>query len=446
MKKILLVTGFMFFSFTVLFAQDTLDTKTFKKVINEQFSNIVTGQSKTTIGNFASLDLKETEVSFAGSAITDKGLVFGLKASGGVSDGLYSIFNNSTLNTNVALEGYLHFLTRKPQRLDWYIDSNNDYLSKKNEIIEKYRVKEIEAENSLEKINLSYKREKISKDLQKLKEELKKETTKVEKKTLRIDSLNYAIAIMTSNLKVTDHLIANYPKTEDVLENLANSRDKELKDVKQNIELDAFRFGWFSVYYKVFNNDFKRFLPSEPYSEQVTEISFVGHEVKTQYNLYSWSKESFKTYFLSLGVSFAVTDNFSDLSKKEIAEVKNYGPNPNDRTITKKYNAYVGDYEKNLKKVAIYGDYYHFLFANNIAAVHLYPEVNFRTSSKPIYNLGCGIMLALKDSKKDDKSIVNVEIYYNFMDILKNTETDLRLFERNDVGLRFTFPINFLNK
>ncbi len=38
-----------------------LDKKTFKTVLNQQFSNLITGQSKTGIGNFASLVRKEPE-------------------------------------------------------------------------------------------------------------------------------------------------------------------------------------------------------------------------------------------------------------------------------------------------------------------------------------------------------------------------------------------------
>lgn len=115
----------------ISYSQDTLDSKTFKKVLNEQFSNIVTGQSKNTLGNFASIDLKDGEISFSGIAISKKGRIFGLKGSGGVNDGIFSILNNSSLNTKISLEGQFHLISRKAQMLSWYIDSEDEHQIKK---------------------------------------------------------------------------------------------------------------------------------------------------------------------------------------------------------------------------------------------------------------------------------------------------------------------------
>src|SRR4051812_30231250 len=91
------------------YAQETatrnigLSPMLYKKVLNQQFTNLITGQSKNSIGNFGALDLKEAEVSFAGNAIFNNGSVLGLKASGAVSDGLLSLFENNTFNNQVSL-------------------------------------------------------------------------------------------------------------------------------------------------------------------------------------------------------------------------------------------------------------------------------------------------------------------------------------------------------
>ena len=197
---------------------------------------------------------------------------------------------------------------------------------------------------------------------------------------------------------------------------------------------------------KIQNNSFRLFNPSATYQNQVTDSSFISNEVKFQYSFYNWTKEKYKTYFYCIGLSLALSDNLGQLSRREINEVSNYGPNVNDRTITKKYNVYTGKYINNLKQARIYADYYHFLFDNNIAALHIYPECTFRTSNKPLYNLGFGFLFAFKDAKKDDKSVLNAELFYNFIDLAKNTDTELSLLERNNIGIRFAFPINFINK
>lgn len=418
-----------------------LDKKAFKTVLNQQFTSLITGQSKTSIGNFASLDLKESEVSFAGNSITKQGHVLGVKASGGVTDGLFSIFNNSTLNTKVSLEFQANFLNLKKQSLTWYDDSYQEYTKKKNDIEDKYRIKLIEVQNRLGLINLNYKKLKIEKTISELNKRLG-----TEKDQLAIDSGNYAVALNNSELSETNKLITNYPNSVTAKEDIDNWRAIELKKIKPELELYGFNFGWFSVNYKVSNNSFKLFNPNSAYQSQISDTSFVSHEVRLQYSKYNWTKEAYKTYFYSIGISFSLSDNFTDLTKKEITEVKNYGPNVNDRTTTKKYNAFVGDYSRKQKQVKLSADYYRFLFDNNVAAIHVYPEFTYKQSSKPLYNLGFGFLYAFKDSKKDDKSIVNVELFYNFIDIAKNTETDLKLFERNNIGIRFSFPINFINK
>lgn len=418
-----------------------LDKKTFKTVLNQQFTSLITGQGKTSIGNFASIDLKESEVSFAGNSITKQGHVLGLKAAGGVSDGLFSVFTNSTLNTKVSLEFQANFLNLKNRSLTWYDDSYQAYTKNKNDIEDKYRIKLIEVRNRLGLINLKYKKAKIEKTIAELNKRLA-----TEKDQIAIDSVDYAIALNNSELGETNKLITNYPNLVTAKEDIDNWRAMELKKIKLDLELYAFKFGWFSANYKISNNSFKLFAPNSTFQNQISDTSFVSHEVRFQYNKYNWTKEPYKTYFYSIGLSFSLSDNFSDLSKKEITEVNNYGPNVNDRTTTKKYNAFTGDYRSKLKQVKLFADYYRFLFDNNVAAIHIYPEFTYKQSTKPLYNLGLGFLYAFKDSKKDDKSLVNAELFYNFLDVTKNTETDLKLFERNNIGIRFSFPINFINK
>jgi len=264
-------------------------------------------------------------------------------------------------------------------------DSYQEYTKKKNDIEDKYRVKLIEVQNHLGLINLNYKKVKTEKTIAELNKRL---TT--EKDQNVIDSLTYAIALNNSELGETNKLISVYPDSVSAKEDIDNWRAVELKKISPELELYGFKFGWFAASYKVSKNSFKLFFPTATFQNQISDTSYVSHEVRLQYSMYNWTKEAFKTYFYCFGLSFAVSDNFSDLTKKEITEVKNYGPNANDRTTTKKYNAFIGEYTSKLKQVKIFADYYRFLFDNNVAAIHMYPELNYRQSSKPFYNLGFG--------------------------------------------------------
>lgn len=48
------------------FAGSRLDDRQFKSIINEEFGTLMGSQSRSDIGNFAGLDLKEAPVSFSG--------------------------------------------------------------------------------------------------------------------------------------------------------------------------------------------------------------------------------------------------------------------------------------------------------------------------------------------------------------------------------------------
>ena len=43
---------------------DSLSSKEFQKIINKQFSQLITGHSSNSIGTFASLDINKPKVSF----------------------------------------------------------------------------------------------------------------------------------------------------------------------------------------------------------------------------------------------------------------------------------------------------------------------------------------------------------------------------------------------
>lgn len=174
---------------------------------------------------------------------------------------------------------------------------------------------------------------------------------------------------------------------------------------------------------------------------------FVSHVFGVQYSWYNWnSTDSFKTFYWTNGLNFSYTNNFGDLTKLEISETQEFGTTLGERNSTTKFNVYTGDYKEKIKGVELYSDFYYFLFHNNQAAFHIYPQYVFLDNLKPRLNFGLGLLFAFKDVKKENKSIVNAELYYNFLDLFKSTDTDYKLFERNDIGIRLTFPINFLNK
>lgn len=235
------------------------------------------------------------------------------------------------------------------------------------------------------------------------------------------------------------------PKELSKLRNLHAKKIAELEKLSVSSATEGFKINWWSFGYKVNNNKFKLFYPSSTYTEQILDTSFVSHEASIQWSYYRWNSQGFKTIFASLGTTFGFNDNFLTLDKREVSETNNYGPTSGARSVTKKYNAYEGSYKGKLVTLKLYSDLYYFLFNNNIAALHFNPELIIQKNEKPITNCYTGFLFSFK-KKDDEKSNVNAEIYYQFLDIFKNTETEYKFFERNTVGLRFTFPIQFKYK
>lgn len=429
--------------------KDSLPDPIFKRVLNQQFTNLITGQSKTSIGNFAAIDLKDAEVSFAGSSIlkskekskSKHNSVLTIKASGGISDGVFAIFENSKLNTNVALDLQYNFLRPTGNSLTYYDTSAQQILKKIEQVKEEYELKMIAIREDQPKRLLKMELQRMG--------ELKKalDTLKMrEGPGMKRDSLDYEITKLAYLIKKQQEKVDSFPGPSELTYELTLWRNLQLKNLKQSGELTiyGFKLGWFSVGYKVHNNSFKVFNSVAAFSQQVSDTDFVTHEARIQYSYYRWTRELFKTFFFDVGAAFSYEDNFSSLEKVELSETSEYGPVSGARTSVSKYNVYKGIYERNLKGLRLYGDYYRFLFTDNVAALHANLEFKARDTEKPKWNALLGFFVSFKNAKEEN-AVVNAELYYNFVDLFRTVDTELKFFERNNFGIRFSFPITFKN-
>ena len=207
--------------------------------------------------------------------------------------------------------------------------------------------------------------------------------------------------------------------------------------------MTGYKFGWLNVFYTVNSQAFRLFDPTLAFSDQVKKNNYVAHKFGIEYNYIDWAKDDSKNMFISGGVSFEVNNNLSDLTKIELTDVAEYTPVSGQRTSTKKYFVYTGKYEKNLIGGTVYADFYRFLFSNGHAGIHVFPKAQFAKNDKPSYSLGFGLIVSIKNKK--DNSIINTELFANFLDLTNTSGSEKKLFERNDIGLRFAFPINFNN-
>lgn len=515
MKKILITIGFFLVFSGLMFAQDTLRVDTaankiiyqlskshFKLIINEKFGNLMGSQSRTNIGNFASLDLTDSKVSFAGNIIFNGGSILGIKTTGGVSDGFLSVYSNSKLNSTIGIDLQYNILVNRVS-ISSDAESIRAFKKKEKEIIDRYDLQELRIKNNdltstlLQKIEkLKIKKETLKaeislnylkvengydKSLIKLKvEELESRKKAIEAKILieqrklQKDSLRFEVAKVENEIallefdenpvllnkininqiekidneiKILEEEIDLMPSDLIQLEINNNLKSKEIKKLLSNtkeseIETTGFALGWFSVGYALKNNSFRLFSSDTTFVNQVTKDSYASHKFNFQYSYYNLSIASYESFYITSGFSVGIGDNFSGLSKVEINERTNYGTNPDDRYSIKKYNAYKGDYANELKFVSLYADFYWFLFEGNVGAFHLYPEYFIKDKITPALNFGIGFLLAFKDKAKKS-NVLNSEFYMNLKDLNNSNKSDENILNRSDFGIRFTFPIKF---
>jgi len=99
----------------VLFSQDTEPTITNKaditysdtliaKILKNEFGNIVTNETNTNLGNYAAIDIKDAKMKVAANIFLSKGSMLGIKASGGVSEGISPLINGLKVSPSIGLE------------------------------------------------------------------------------------------------------------------------------------------------------------------------------------------------------------------------------------------------------------------------------------------------------------------------------------------------------
>lgn len=432
--------------------QDTsihFDQKMVKRLIYKEFANLINPESDNIIGNFASFDTKNSRLDFAGNVVFKNGSILGIKANGGITDGLFSIFSNTEFNANFGTDIQYNFLFHNKEIIEYFRPAYLKYKKQEGKTKQEYEIKkiEIEQENAKNEINIEIvkiqseikKKDKAIADIENLiniATSLNKDSLVLQKKKLLID-----LEKQRSELKYNQEQLTKIPSKAQQLTELNNWRNLKLDTLESNIKISGFKLGWFSIGYGASNNSFKLFDPLSPFDSQVSKHNFISHSVKLNYNYYNYTPVAYNSFFISVGAKYSFEDNFSSLTKIEITETESYGLNI-ERKISDKYNAYKGSYNDSLHSISLNADIYYFLFKDNKAAIHIYPEKKIASGIEPVTNLGFGFLFTFKNNS-ESSNIVNIEAYANLFDIANNRNSEETLGKRSDYGLRVTFPFNF---
>jgi len=446
-KAILLVTilicsnkGFAQTTYMSVYKIDSLTGEQYNVILKKQFNAVINSSGKTTIGNYASADIKDGHLAFNATKNFKNGNMLSVNANGGITDGFFAIFNQMKINSNLGVDLKYNMMFKKSSSLSFYVEEIDKL---------KNHLSNADAEYKLSNTIHVHDSSMLQKRLFLVKNEIDTIVTRVNKGSLNAqEKVNNEYQLALKYLE-QDSINLKLQTLKSVSESNAINKNKMKKDkltATEAFDYTAIYFQWVSIGAGFQNNNFNQFKPNFiALDSQVIKQNYTTWNITAEWNLYNWNHYSKYTYYLLIGGKFTIDDNFSDLSKVELNDVHKYGDTINQRTITKKIAAYKGDYQTKLIGIKFYVDFYKF-FLDNSAAIHIFPEANYKQHSKPLYNAGFGLLYSFKDAKdKENKAKLNAELYFKLSDLSNNTNSGLSVLQRNELGLRLSIPVTFFN-
>jgi hypothetical protein len=413
-----------------------LSERLYTRLLERHFSSLMSSQSGTVLGNFASVDLKEAEAAFAGTSVLRGGAVLATKVSGGAADGLLPILQGNEFNSKLGATVQLNLLSREGRSVSFDCASYYRYQDAVRGINRDYALRSVEIENGR---NFA----ETTRGLQLAELQRKKTALQAVIDTssgLKRDSLMVELARVQRAYELKSSEVAIDPVRQRY--NFDEQRATQLKQAEDSLDVMGFSIGWLSVEYGIQNVAFRLFDPALPVENQVRKRSFATHTGGIRYSRYRFSPGAFETRFWSVSLLASFDHNLSSLTKVELIDRQSYGSTPDQRVSENKYTAYSGSYRSRVGTLTLGGDYYQFLFNKNQAAVHTYPAIEFKEGERTAYNLGLGFLLTARSTAKEP-STLNAEIFLNLTDLTNARDSEQGLFGRSGIGLRLTFPITF---
>jgi hypothetical protein len=230
--------------------------------------------------------------------------------------------------------------------------------------------------------------------------------------------------------------IANY---------LYNQSDESYRRLMDSLVLGApikkWAINWFTVAGGIGRQKTYFFDGSLPFSSQIVPDKMTTGNISFAWNSYSTESLHGHTRFISLALGWKRENNAALFSTTEVDVTKNISNSTGDstHTVTTKYNAFT-DSLSAYNSWFLSGDFY-FVFGKRAGGFHIFPEIDYRSDHKLIADLGAGWLICFLNSKKDQPA-VNVEAFIRFRDLANQQTGNAGFWNRNEVGLSFTVPVN----
>ncbi len=457
---------------------NTVSKPIIQQLTYREFTRIYFPSVTNGFGNYASIDLSDTKVTFAGNIVSKNGDVIGLKANGGVSDGVASVFSSNKWNSEFSFDLSYNLLQPLKNRKGNYLFYNRFEYPADAEYNFNKGAEKIKADGIAKRrlLNPAYSVPKLQLEIALLSRDYETAERSFNSLNHKIDSItnlpNREISLTQTAIKLSDTVLLKLINSRDSLglkmadkRTLVKQKQDEIAlqnsaeypwfvasdkiesaqedSLLKSFPITGFRVWWFTFGIGLSTNYFKHLTPSLPVGDQISKMGYGSFNANIQYSLYNKTDLPYRSIFLNISLSGKLGDNFSDLSDVSLVDKTQYGATPDSRFSEDKYTVYSGKYETDVLSSTLKVDLYWFLFAKNQAAIHVYPSCLAREKKHPETYLGTGLYFTFKNEVKD-KDPVNIELFYNFNNVFAQNDPELKKqYQRNQVGIRFVFPFKF---
>lgn len=446
MKSIYLTLVSSFFLITNSFSQEKdsiyINSEELKNILNKYYIKYSSGQETTTSSAFAGLDIEKTTFTFAPTFVTANANVWSAKFEGGITDGVASLFNNNKFNTNVGVEIQYNLNLSNKEKKNIIGFYEEDYAKYRNDNIESIitNLKDLKEFITNNKLLVSEKH-----SIKEIDALVKKESTSIPSRELEEREQN-----LLSFYKSLNEELINLEGLEDrqkeILLDKLGAMGNKLAAAntkrKSEFKLTEFHTKWLTIAVNVRNDEFRLLDRTELFENQITKNNYVSFGAKIQYNNFHFKKNG-NSIFYNFGLKYQYKNNIDGLKKTAVEEKDIIGNSSSvTRNVNDSYTAYQGVYKENLDQLNINADLYYFINNWQNVGLHFYKNSKFTEGTKPSYDLGAGLVVPFKNKEKET-TIINAELYYTVKNLFNTKDINYSLVERNEIGLRFTFPIDF---
>ena len=431
---------------------DSVRVQEMKNALNLGFSKVVSGSSFSNFGNYAGLSSTDESLKASVSLLSKKGNILSVKAAGGATEGVSAFFKDWDVNSSIGLSFTYNFMIDPFNKISISRDAllRDDFDEERRKVVQSFVVDTTKVFYKLDSVENEYSIQKLDKALT----ALKKKSSRATPGSLLKDSLDVQIALINIQLKVAkekresyteEYFISAFVRAQQI-------KDKKLAEIKMSIRkipAESIDVVWISIGYGFENNGFKLIDSTLSFDDQVIKRDYTSQSFNVALSRYSWKSYSPYDFYWSLGFSASLSHNLSSLTAGVSKDIKYISKDPR-RELSIENNVYSGDYKSGLMGGDFFFDYYQFfgfgLYKMGVSqssfALHLKPQHRVMDKVVPTTSVLVGIMVPFR-KVDEEASFVNLEVFYQFNDILNTAGSKNNLLTRNMIGLSVAFPITF---